>query len=147
MVDQLSGRIAKGLPLHALTAPPRFPTSDNGFDAFLGAAQDRYLGNGHARVVTNVNDLVCEDGLEGYGKQFPARFVGAARVGYPRDWSTKSGVAREPHLSTVDAIQIADECAVRIARHIPAITNLGMQHFLTVRAGARPWEDLALVPI
>lgn len=118
---------------------PEPAASDVGFDAFLGTARDRFLGDGHRRVSLEMLDLVTTA---------DAAADGVARVIYPLDWSLKAGAAREAHLSTVDAIRIAG--AVRSALAADRMSWLGeygYERSLIVRAGARPFTDLNSVPI
>jgi len=118
---------------------PDASASDVGFDAYLGAARGRFLGDGHRRVNLELSDLVATDA---------ATAEGVARVMYPRDWSLKAGVSREAHLSTADAFRVAG--AVRSALAASAMTWLseyGYERLLTVRAGARPFTELNAVPV
>ncbi|MFJ4295643.1 AvrD family protein [Curtobacterium sp. NPDC089689] len=123
-----------------LSSPkPEAAASDVGFDAHLGAAHGRFLGDGHRRVRLELMDLVATD---------DATAEGVARVAYPRDWSLKAGVAREAHLSTADAIRVAG--AVRSALVASPMTWLGeygYERSLGVRAGARPFTELDAVPV
>jgi hypothetical protein len=121
------------LPISEALAP------DDGFDALLGSARDRFLGDGHRRVSLDVVELVAVD---------DETVAGMARVIYPHDWSLKGGVSREAHLSTVDAIRVAG--AVRSALTTTAMTWLGeygYERSLSVRAGARPFTGLGAVPV
>lgn len=117
----------------------RHPASEvDGFDQMLGASSRRYLGSGHNRVslyVTDVNQL-AED-----------TFGACATVIYPRDWSVKEGQERQPHLSTVDALRIADITHKQILdTHLPWLSCY-VASSLEVRAGAKPCETLDEVAV
>lgn len=119
--------------LQRLTAP-----EVNGFDRMLGASSRRYLGGGHARVslyVTGVDQL-SED-----------TFGASATVIYPRDWSVKEGQERTPHLSTVDAIRIADLTHGQLLKRYVPWLSLYAASSLEVRAGAKPCETLEEVVV
>lgn len=112
---------------------------DTGFDAYLGDARNRYLGEGFRRVETHLSDLVAVD-------EHTVRSI--ARVAYPQNWSLKGGVARAPHLSTVDAIRVANDVRLSLMRQqLPWLGDYGYERSLTVRAGARPCTDLDAVPV
>jgi hypothetical protein len=113
--------------------------SGAGFDSFLGAAQERYLGEGHRRVGLYLSDLKPAEDLS-YG--------GIAQVTYPSDWSLKAGITRDAHLSTVDAIRIANAAHTALqSGQLPWLAEYGFERSLTVRAGARPWDGLDMVPV
>lgn len=124
----------------SLLTHPAVPSahSDHGFDALLGPARDRYLGEGHRRVGLS---------LGGVTQTSDHSFASAARLNYPIDWSTKAGSSRTAHLSTVDAMRIAGRLRDTLARVIPALSRYSAEQSLTVRAGARPWEALDDVPV
>jgi hypothetical protein len=122
-----------------LSSAPPFSDAAEGFDAFLGAARDRFLGDGYRRVdlalldLTPVNDSASK---------------GTVRVTYPDDWSLKAGGAREAHLSTVDAIRVAEEVRSALAAGpMSWLRGFGYERSLTVRAGARPFTALDAVPV
>lgn len=126
------------MPSLSTTESPRL-TSSTGFDSFLGAARDRYLGDGHRRVGLRMGQLHVTD---------HHTVEGAAHVTYPLDWSLKAGVAREPHLSTVDAMRVAEAVHTSLLSHqMPWLKLYGYERSLTVRAGARPCTALDSVPI
>lgn len=118
------------------TTPP-VDTPSRGFDEYLGTAQDRYLGDGHRRVTFEMS----EPTQIGAGE-----FSSIARVSYPDDWSQKAGMRRDPHLSTVDAIRIAGAVRSSLSGGV-LLAGCGDERSLTVRAGARPWEQLDAVPV
>jgi hypothetical protein len=120
---------------------PSTATSDSstsGFDALLGAARDRYLGDGHRRVALSMSDLLPVDA---------STFSASASISYPKDWSTKAGQERSPHLSTVDALRIVGVVMNSPVMAAHLANGYTLERSLTIRAGARPWEDLARVPI
>lgn len=118
------------------TVPP-VEAPQRGFDAYLGVARNRYLGSGHRRVALQMSEPTQERALE---------FTCTAKMTYPEDWSQKAGVERTPHLSTVDAIRIAGKVRASLTQHEP-FAEFADERSLTVRAGARPWEQLDAVPV
>lgn len=113
--------------------------SDVGFDAFLGAARNRFLGNGHRRVTLELIDLQAVSSTAAES---------AARVIYPHDWSLKAGESREAHLSTVDAIRVAEEMRSALAAGpMQWLSEYEHERSLTVRAGAKPFTELDVVPV
>lgn len=111
----------------------------DGFDARLGDGTTRYLGEGHRRVLLDVSTPVHEQ---------DDSFHSLASLSYPADWSVKAGQDREPHLSTIDAIRIATTVTnAIIVRHLPHLAGYPLEQALSVRAGARPWTELAAVPV
>lgn len=118
---------------------PEVPASAAGFDAFLGASRDRFLGDGHRRVSLEMVDLVTTN---------DATAEGMARLAYPLDWSLKAGTAREAHLSTVDAIRVAGVVRSALtAGSMSWLGDYGHERSLSVRAGARPFTELDAVPV
>lgn len=112
---------------------------DGGFDRLLGSSATRYLGDGHRRVglVVGRARQTADD-----------RFVSAAQIAYPVDWSVKAGQGRVPHLSTVDVMRIAEGMRDQLASEAGSpLADFPVQRSLEVRAGARPWENLDEVPI
>jgi hypothetical protein len=110
-----------------------------GFDAFLGAGRDRFLGDGHRRVGLALLDLIAVGDTAS---------ASTARVTYPDDWSLKAGGSREAHLSTVDAIRVAEEVRSALASGpMPWLKAFGHERSLTVRAGAEPFTALEAVPV
>lgn len=117
----------------------RHPASGvSGFDQVLGASSRRYLGGGHNRVSLHVADVtrLTED-----------TFGACATVIYPRDWSVKEGQERRPHLSTVDALRIADITHKQILDTHLAWLSCYAASSLEVRAGAKPCEALEEVAV
>jgi len=111
----------------------------DGFDNRLGDAATRYLGEGHRRVLLDVSTPVPEQ---------EDTFNSVATLRYPDDWSVKAGQRREPHLSTIDAIRIATSVTNGIVvQHLPHLAGYALEQTLSVRAGARPWNELAAVPV
>lgn len=105
----------------------------DGFDRMLGASSRRYLGGGHTRVSIYVTGVIRLD---------EDTFGGSATVIYPEDWSVKEGQQRTPHLSTVDAIRIADITHGKLREtHLPWLSCYAASS-LEVRAGAKPCEVL-----
>ncbi|WIB00318.1 AvrD family protein [Curtobacterium sp. MCBA15_012] len=138
MVDQLTLDHLKGAPLSLFESTVQHVDEpQRGFDAYLGAAHNRYLGSGHRRVALQMSEPAQERALE---------FTCTARMTYPEDWSQKAGVERTPHLSTVDAIRIAGKVRASLTRH-GSFAEFADERSLTVRAGARPWEQLGAVPV
>jgi hypothetical protein len=127
------------LRLDALRTRQTAPSEvTSGFDEHLGAAERRYLGTGHRRVALEVQDLQ-EDG--------PTAFSTTASLQYPSDWSQKDGQTREPHLSTVDAIRVAEYVRTVLVGKLPWLAAFAEEQALTVRAGANAWADLDAVPV
>jgi len=121
-----------------LLPPTALEPTDHGFDALLGPARSRYLGDGHRRVDLHMS--VPEQIDEG-------TVASSASISYPNDWSTKAGQERSPHLSTVDALRIAGSVMKSPLVAAGVASRYTLERSLTVRAGARPWEDLAHVPV
>lgn len=116
-------------------------------DDCLGASEKRFFGGGYKRVGHRIRDIrVASDGA---GTGF-ARAI--ARLGYPADWSTKSGSrSLRPHLSTIDAAVLAIELA-----EIYLVCAFGLKEEqrrsmwlrrLVMKAGAEPQEDLTEFPV
>lgn len=113
--------------------------SDVGFDAFLGAAHNRFLGDGHRRVTLELTDLAAVGSTAAES---------VARVRYPHDWSLKAGGSREAHLSTVDAIRVAAAMRSALAAGpMQWLSEYDYERSLTVRAGAKPFTELDVVPV
>lgn len=139
LVDQLITPYPKGDDMSLVLDPSTVKTStDHGFDALLGSADDRYLGEGHRRVGLTLGMLNQISNSE---------FSTTAQLTYPPDWSTKAGASRTAHLSTVDAIRIAGHLHRSLALQVPMLAQFSAERSLTVRAGSRPWEALDDVPV
>jgi hypothetical protein len=114
-------------------------------DDYLGPAETRFFGHGYRRAEYRVGDIV-------------ARPEAAARVGpvvratvsvaYPRDWSRKAAqVDLRPHLSTVDMLVLGVQFSEVHLAHAYGLDATSRQSAwlrrVTIRAGAKPQEDLA----
>ncbi|MDR6865786.1 hypothetical protein J2Y69_000368 [Microbacterium resistens] len=116
-------------------------TGSRTFDSFLGPAHRRYFGTGYRRT-----SYVLE-GLELVGDVLNAY----ANVSYSADWSQKAGVARVPHLSTIDAaILAAGMSETYLASTLPlsvnVLRNAWIERF-TIRAGTTPLDTTRAVPL
>lgn len=116
-------------------------------DSCLGPGSSRFFGSGYKRVTQGLKDITTD------GSGEPGALVTArGTLGYPRDWSRKSG-ARElrPHLSSIDALVLAANLA---ETHLGRAFGLGAAErrriwlrSADVRAGTSPHEDLADFPV
>jgi hypothetical protein len=114
------------------------------FEAFLGSAQDRYFGVGYRKTQYHMGDI-------SYGAPAaPAVARASASVEYAPDWSLRDGVARTPHLSTIDALVLAGWMAEAFL-HVHGLNSTNIcrawMSEVKVRAGSRPVESLGSVPV
>lgn len=120
-------------------------THSRRLEHYLGPSAQRYFGGGYRRTVYALGRF----GVQAEGE---TRGVAtSAQVIYPTDWSFKDGVARQPHLSTVDALVLA---AAGVRSALTTVGGLDEQQVrgawfsdLTIKAGARPTTDLDQVPV
>ncbi|MGO4453566.1 AvrD family protein [Arthrobacter sp. RAF14] len=106
----------------------------------LGPAQHRYFGGGYRQVE---HELTEDDDGEG------ASWEG--RVTYPVLWSRgPGGAARQPHLSSVDALVLPLAALAKARSRWLANGRMDSQYwvpYVRIRAGREPWDRLAEVPV
>ncbi len=73
-------------------------------DDFLGDSESRYFGNGYFNTARTLRNFEHQDTEEGI--KFSC--IGALRLSGL--WSQKGDIVQEPHLSSIDAIELAVEC-------------------------------------
>jgi len=117
-------------------------------DDLLGPAKQRFFGDGYKRVDHRLTGL-----LSRVDERDRHIVSAAAAVGYPPDWSTKSGSNSElrPHLSTVDALVFAaqlGECCLALVLGLDegARRRAWLRSF-DMKAGAAPQERLHDIPV
>lgn len=117
-------------------------TLSTGFERNLGPPQHRYFGEGYRKTTYDLSEL----------RRVPSGEIvihGIARVVYAPDWSIKAGIARTPHLSSIDTIVIAAWLAQgylsAIGLSSVAIAGAWIPE-LFIRPGSRPISDLDRIP-
>ncbi|MET7290281.1 AvrD family protein [Streptomyces sp. NPDC005573] len=116
-------------------------------ESCLGSGSSRFFGNGYKRVTQTLTDITTD------GSPLPGALVSArGTLGYPRDWSRKSGAGDlRPHLSSIDALVLAANLAeVHLARAFglsPAERRTIWLRHADVRAGSSPHEELSGFPV
>lgn len=115
----------------------RFRSIDN----CLGRAEGRFLGSGYRKVEHYINDIRVNGEDECAG----ARAV--ATVGYPVDWSYKSGnVDLRPHLSSVDAMILGLQLVEAYLTHTHSLNGMQRRRMwprrIILTAGCSPQENL-----
>lgn len=121
-----------------MTLADQAPFVPDDLDARLGPAASRYFATGYRRIGHRVEHLAAVD-------DGPAPATGSARVHYPSDWSAKNGVARAPHLSTLDALVLTYGVVEGYLRVLGLDDDQVARAWferVSVRAGARPQTDL-----
>ncbi|MFF2389356.1 AvrD family protein [Agromyces sp. NPDC058104] len=126
------------------TRMPNITTEADGFERLLGPASSRYFGSGFRRTRYEIDTLRIGDPGD-------AQASAVGRVHYPDDWSIKAGTGSlTPHLSTVDAAILS----AKMMETTLAVIGLSAGQIgeawvdsMSIRAGARPLESLAAVPL
>lgn len=113
-------------------------------DDFLGQRDSRYFGNGYLKTDHHIQDLHLEKNLESLS------FRCHGSVFLPEIWSQKGEKQQTPHLSTIDVIELAQECLRQIhayTLHAPIIPSTAVKS-IEITAGNTPVEsDLEKLPI
>jgi hypothetical protein len=101
------------------------------FQEILGPAEGRYFGGGFRRVAHSVNDLTA------IKSPSQTELYGVGSADYPRDWSLDaSGVPREIHLSTFDAVALTAKVLKETAAKDDLVQELLMGTVRSVRVKA-----------
>lgn len=112
---------------------------------YLGPAEGRYFGSGFRRVRQRLTAIALTGGPES------TRATATASVGYPGDWSAKGTGGLVPHLSTIDALVLAARTAELLLTHAYGLDAGARSRMwlrrVVIRAGDRPQEDLARLPV
>lgn len=103
-------------------------------DSMLGPARGRYFGDGYKEVRHALTGAIRFDGPDAEA---------TACVSYPPQWSLDAaGMAKEPHLSSIDAVVLPLLILDRLGT--PPSAWVAQMH---LRAGSTPWTDLDQVPV
>ncbi|MBZ9644982.1 AvrD family protein [Streptomyces sp. PSKA30] len=118
-----------------------------GIESVLGAASERFFGDGHRKVTHSVQHINVDQSGEGHG-----RISASASVAYPSNWSVKSSSEElQPHLSTIDTIALTAclvECHLAHQRGLDhSQRGRAWLRSVQLKAGAAPQENLADIPI
>ncbi|GAA5089902.1 AvrD family protein [Nocardia iowensis] len=120
--------------------------SFSSYDEPLGPHAIRYFGDGYKNVGRDFTELSLSR-----SSSIGAQHTGRAILSYPAGWSTKKNSELVPHVSSVDTIMLAvalcDAAVARTRELSPAESGRSWVRHATVRAGAKPHEDLANVPV
>ncbi|WP_416969612.1 AvrD family protein [Streptomyces sp. 4F14] len=112
---------------------------------YLGPAEGRYFGGGFRRVRQRLTALHLT------GCPQVTQATATASVGYPADWSAKGTGGLVPHLSTIDALVLAARTAELLLTHAYGLDAGSRSRMwlrrIVIRAGNRPQEDLARLPV
>lgn len=115
-------------------------------EEFLGPADQRFFSSGYRRVDYRFGEVSANvhDGSQ-------ATLSTQASLRYPGNWSSKSGVALRPHLSTVDAIvlgvQMSELCLTRAFSLNQEQRRRMWVRSIRIKAGTAPAEQLDEVQI
>jgi hypothetical protein len=112
-------------------------------DEILGDRKTRYFGDGYTEVRQALRWTSTE---RGDGMQFDWQ----AAIEFPLNWSSKAGTQQSPHLSTIDVLELALQCARSIPERGPRIAWLrsGSLCEIDITAGKSPVEgDLSAIPV
>jgi len=112
----------------------------------LGPAASRFFGAGFRRVGHTLADLAVRPAPAG------GEVTATAGIRYPEGWSVRDARdAPKPHLSTIDtltiAVQAAEAYLIQAFGLIEADRRRMWLRSYTMRAGTKPQEDLAAVPV
>ncbi|MDR3472420.1 MAG: AvrD family protein [Devosia sp.] len=116
----------------------------NSIDDVLGDREGRYFGGGYTRCSQTISGFAMTDSGDGI------EFTCLGSIGMSSNWSTKSTVRQEPHLSTIDVVELSLHCLqllVRKTLHDHDV-RAGMVQRISIVAGNIPVEDdLTSIPI
>ncbi|MET8976484.1 AvrD family protein [Streptomyces sp. NPDC004539] len=112
---------------------------------YLGPAGERFFGSGFRRVRQRLTALALT------GDQESTEVTATASVAYPADWSAKGTGGLVPHLSSIDALVLAARTAELLLTHAYVLDTGARSRMwlrrVVIRAGGRPQEDLARLPV
>lgn len=120
----------------------RYPSIDD----CLGPSATRFFGEGFRRVGVRLYGVAVRPAPAGGG------VTATAEVRYPAGWSVRDAHdAPRPHLSTIDTLVIAVQAAEAYLTHSFGLQEADRRRMwvrvYTMRAGTKPQEDLAAVPV
>lgn len=120
----------------------RYPSIDD----CLGPSATRFFGEGFRRVGVRLRDVAVRPAPAG------GTVAATAEVRYPAGWSVRDAHdAPRPHLSTIDTLVIGVQVAEAYLTHTFGLLEADRRRMwvrnYTMRAGTKPQEDLAAVPV
>ncbi|WNI15074.1 AvrD family protein [Actinacidiphila sp. ITFR-21] len=122
------------------------PTLHHSIEDCLGPSTTRFFGEGYRRVGSRLGELSVRPAPSG------GAATATAGVRYPADWSVREAAdAPRPHLSTIDTLVLAVQTAEAYLTHAFGLTaeqrRRSWLRGFSMRAGARPQEDLLDIPV